>query len=64
MKSKAASSTGVRVAGHNSGELINLVGYFSLANTLPFSALILGLSSTGGVSIFESHLLGELRAYR
>ena len=42
-KLKAVSSMGLRVARHNSGELIHLVGYFSLANTLPFSAYILGL---------------------
>ena len=36
--SQADSSTGLRVAHQNSGELIHQVAYFSLANTLPFSS--------------------------
>ena len=29
----------MRVARHNTGDLIHLVGYFSLANTLPFQLI-------------------------
>ena len=41
-----------------------LIGYFSLANALPFSAHILRQWSTRGMSISQSHWLGEPRANR